>query len=239
MTLRGLSVALVGALYGISRAIGLKKPCLGKLGSKGGPALGHSRGAASLCSAEAEWVAPVSKEAAGGGAGGKKKKGKGGAKEAAADGPAAPAADGAAAAAAADEELDPEKAAKKDVIEPVLKPQWWVDCKDMAAASCTAVRDGTLEIIPKEMEAVWFRWLENIRDWCISRQLWWGHRIPAYYVVFEGEDDKASGRPGMPSEDMGRWVIGRTLADATAAAAAKYPGRAFKLEQDEDVLDTW
>ncbi|GIL56694.1 hypothetical protein Vafri_11999 [Volvox africanus] len=127
----------------------------------------------------------------------------------------------------------------KDVIEPVLKPQWWVNCKEMAAASCQAVRDGSLQVIPKEFEAVWFRWLENIRDWCISRQLWWGHRIPAYYVVFEGEDEKAAGRPGMPSEDMTRWVTGRSLEEAKAAAAAKYPGREFRLVQDEDVLDTW
>jgi valyl-tRNA synthetase len=63
----------------------------------------------------------------------------------------------------------------------------------MAERSCAAVRSGELEIIPREFEAVWFRWLENIRDWCISRQLWWGHRIPAYYVTFKGEVGRAQG----------------------------------------------
>lgn len=56
----------------------------------------------------------------------------------------------------------------------------------MAADACEAVRDGRLEILPKEFDATWFRWMENLRDWCVSRQLWWGHRIPAYYVHLKG-----------------------------------------------------
>jgi valyl-tRNA synthetase len=89
------------------------------------------------------------------------------------------------------------------------------------------------------MEPTWFRWLENIRDWCISRQLWWGHRIPAYYVKFEGEEEDDCGMPGGSSEKLDRWVIGREEDEARAEAEKKFPGKAFTLEQDEDVLDTW
>lgn len=105
----------------------------------------------------------------------------------------------------------------KDVIEPMLKPQWWVNCQDMAKEACDAARDGRLEILPQFMEPTWFRWLENIRDWCISRQLWWGHRIPAFYVRFTGEGDDESGMPGGSSEKMDRWVIGRDADEAQAA----------------------
>jgi valyl-tRNA synthetase len=124
----------------------------------------------------------------------------------------------------------------KDVIEPVLKPQWWVACEAMAARSCQAVRDGSLEIIPKDFEPVWFRWLENIRDWCVSRQLWWGHRIP--YI---GLEDESGIRPSgeEEEEDMTRWVVGRTEAEAKTRAQERFPGRPVRLTQDEDVLDTW
>jgi valyl-tRNA synthetase len=75
----------------------------------------------------------------------------------------------------------------KDVIEPLLKPQWYVSMKDMAAKAYNAVESGELIINPKLSENEFKRWMENIRDWCISRQLWWGHQAPVYYVRIEGE----------------------------------------------------
>ena len=66
-----------------------------------------------------------------------------------------------------------------------------------------------LPLLLQEFEPVWFRWLDNIRDWCISRQLWWGHRIPAYYCSLKGEAEGEGGNPGMPSEDMSRWWVSR------------------------------
>ncbi|KAG2182598.1 hypothetical protein INT44_005577 [Umbelopsis vinacea] len=117
-----------------------------------------------------------------------------------------------------------------DIIEPLMKPQWWVDCKDMASEALKAVTDNKLKIFPKTSEADWFRWLGNIQDWCISRQLWWGHRIPAYYIRLEDAT-------GIQEGDL--WVSGHDEADAKAQAEAKFPGKAFTLEQDPDVLDTW
>ena len=93
-----------------------------------------------------------------------------------------------------------------DVIEPILKPQWWVNCKPLAeeaikvchrhlllffsASKCESQRTqaGELEINPKQSENEWYRWLEGIQDWCVSRQLWWGHRCPAYFVDIEGRE---------------------------------------------------
>ncbi len=59
----------------------------------------------------------------------------------------------------------------------------YVNCKEMAAAACEYVRSGALKIVPEVYEKTWFSWMENCRDWCISRQLWWGHRIPAYFIT--------------------------------------------------------
>ena len=107
----------------------------------------------------------------------------------------------------------------------------------MAADAAQAARDGRLEIIPQEQNATWFRWLENIRDWCISRQLWWGHRIPAYYISIAG--DSSSGLPGSSSERLDEWVVARTPAEALSLAQARHPGKTVTITQDEDGLDTW
>ena len=122
----------------------------------------------------------------------------------------------------------------KDIIEPRLVPQWYVNCKDAAAKSVAAVRDGTIKIVPKMFEADWFRWLENIHDWCVSRQLWWGHRIPAYLCTVKG-------RPRPDPIQNESWVTGRTEAEARERAAKKFgvPAEDITLEQDPDVLDTW
>lgn len=125
-----------------------------------------------------------------------------------------------------------------DVIEPMLKPQWYVDCKDMAARSCDAVTNKELTIIPASHEKTWFNWLENIQDWCISRQLWWGHRIPCYLVKIPGKIDNPD------TNNPEHWVTGRNEAEARENAAKKFSiGKKNKknivLSQDEDVLDTW
>ncbi|EDO19596.1 hypothetical protein Kpol_1018p134 [Vanderwaltozyma polyspora DSM 70294] len=118
-----------------------------------------------------------------------------------------------------------------DIIEPLLKPQWWVAQNDMAKDAIKAVRDGEITITPKSSEAEYFHWLENIQDWCISRQLWWGHRCPVYFVNIEGqENDRIDGN---------YWVAGRNVEEAETKAKAKFPDAKFTLEQDEDVLDTW
>ncbi|KAG5462845.1 MAG: tRNA synthetases class I-domain-containing protein, partial [Olpidium bornovanus] len=118
-----------------------------------------------------------------------------------------------------------------DVIEQLLKPQWYVACKDMAEQAMQAVRDKRLTIQPKQSEDTWFRWLEDTQDWCVSRQLWWGHRIPAYFVKFESKE-------GDRAEDK-FWVSGITEEEALVKAQERFPNEKFTLEQDPDVLDTW
>lgn len=106
------------------------------------------------------------------------------------------------------------------IVEPLLSEQWWVKTKPLAEPSIEAVRNGDIQIIPQRFERTYFHWMENIRDWCISRQLWWGHRIPIWYgpdgEVFAAHDE----------------------AEAHTLAQAHY-GKAVSLEQDPDVLDTW
>uniref|UniRef100_A0A8C2F3N3 valine--tRNA ligase n=1 Tax=Cyprinus carpio TaxID=7962 RepID=A0A8C2F3N3_CYPCA len=124
----------------------------------------------------------------------------------------------------------------KDIVEPLLKPQWYVDCREMGKQAADVVRNGELKIIPDHHLKTWFNWMDNIRDWCISRQLWWGHRIPAYFVSVNDPSVK-------PGEDVDGhyWVSGRSEEEAREKAAKRFNVTADKisLRQDEDVLDTW
>ncbi|MCX8254878.1 Valine--tRNA ligase [Beijerinckiaceae bacterium RH AL1] len=106
------------------------------------------------------------------------------------------------------------------VIEPWLTDQWYVDAKTMAQPALAAVRGGKMRFVPKQYENTYFAWLDNIQPWCISRQLWWGHQIPAWYAP------------------DGTIFVEETEAAAQAAADAKF-GAPTKLVRDEDVLDTW
>jgi len=106
------------------------------------------------------------------------------------------------------------------VVEPYLTDQWYVDAKTLAQPAIAAVENGDMVFEPKSWERTYFEWMRNIEPWCISRQLWWGHRIPAWY----GPD--------------GEVFVAETEAEALAAAKAKH-GRSVALTQDEDVLDTW
>ena len=106
------------------------------------------------------------------------------------------------------------------VIEPRVSKQWFVKMKPLAEKALEVVRNGQIEIKPKRWEKVYYNWLDNIRDWCISRQIWWGHRIPAYYGpdnhIFVAKNDEEA-----------------------KAQAFKHYGKEVELRQEEDVLDTW
>ncbi|KAK4043090.1 tRNA synthetases class I-domain-containing protein [Parachaetomium inaequale] len=122
----------------------------------------------------------------------------------------------------------------RDVIEPVMKPQWWMRMRELAGPAMDAVRSGEVKIRPETANKSYFQWLENINDWCLSRQLWWGHQIPAYRVNFAGEPLDGEG-----SDDDETWVVARSEAEAREKAQKRFPGREFSLERDPDVLDTW
>lgn len=125
-----------------------------------------------------------------------------------------------------------------DVLEPLLKPQWYVSCKVLAKQSADAVRNGELKIVPSTFEATWYNWLDNITDWCVSRQLWWGHRIPAYKASIDSSASEEA-KVFISNEDV--WVVGRSEDEARDRASQKLGVNAeyIILEQDDDVLDTW
>lgn len=101
-------------------------------------------------------------------------------------------------------------------VEPRVSKQWFVKMKPLAGPAIDAVKNGETKFIPQRFEKVYFHWLENIRDWCISRQLWWGHRIPAWYCA-----------------DCGEITVSRTAPDACAHCGSQ------NITQDPDTLDTW
>jgi len=105
-------------------------------------------------------------------------------------------------------------------VEPWLTEQWYVDAKTLAGPAIAAVEDGRTVFVPKQWERTYFEWMRNIQPWCVSRQLWWGHQIPAWY----GPD--------------GQIFVEMTEAEAVAAASAHY-GETVALRRDPDVLDTW
>ena len=104
------------------------------------------------------------------------------------------------------------------IIEPWLTDQWYVSTKSLAEPAIAAVEDGRIQFVPKQYENMYFSWMRDIQDWCISRQLWWGHRIPAWY------------------DDAGNVYVGRTEAEVRSENKL---GDDVALRQDEDVLDTW
>ncbi len=109
---------------------------------------------------------------------------------------------------------------KQTILEPFLTDQWYCDAPTLAKPAIEAVRTGKTEFVPKNWENTYYHWMENIQPWCISRQLWWGHQIPAWYG---------------PEGDV---FVAETEEEAMVEAEKKYAGR-VALKRDEDVLDTW
>ncbi|KAG0196720.1 hypothetical protein BGX28_009839, partial [Mortierella sp. GBA30] len=129
-----------------------------------------------------------------------------------------------------------------DVIEPMVMPQWYIKCDSMAQRALKDAECNNLVFHPEPAVKEWNRWLENIQDWCISRQLWWGHRIPAYKPVFE---DGTCIRTVLGAESGdGPWFVAESEDKAVQqiqqfVSDKKLQHLRYKVVQDEDVLDTW
>jgi valyl-tRNA synthetase len=124
------------------------------------------------------------------------------------------------------------------VIEPFLTDQWYVDAKTLAAPAIAAVRGARTAFVPRNWEATYFNWMENIQPWCISRQLWWGHQIPAWY----GPDGKvfvAESEAEALNLAMAHYATDGTLSSAAADDMRRAGAKLTLLTRDEDVLDTW
>ena len=104
----------------------------------------------------------------------------------------------------------------KTTVEPMIKPQWFVKMDELAKPAINAIKTGELKFVPERFGKIYLNWLENIRDWCISRQIWWGHRIPAYYC-----------------DECGEVVVAREMPEKCPHCGCTH------LTQDEDTLDTW
>lgn len=102
------------------------------------------------------------------------------------------------------------------VIEPIISKQWFVKMKPLAEPAIDVVKDGTIKFVPERFSKIYFNWMENIQDWCISRQLWWGHRIPAYYC-----------------QECGATLVDKEMPDVCPKCGSS------RIEQDNDTLDTW
>jgi len=111
-----------------------------------------------------------------------------------------------------------------EVIEPLVSSQWFVKTTDMGAKALKAVEDGDIRIVPERFNKVWYNWLSEIHDWCVSRQLWWGHRIPVWYVGETGEAE---------------FIVARNEDEAREKAVEKGHSADVVLRQEDDVLDTW
>jgi valyl-tRNA synthetase len=125
------------------------------------------------------------------------------------------------------------------VIEPYLTDQWYVDVKPLAERALAAVREGKTRFVPENWEKTYFQWLENIEPWCVSRQLWWGHQIPAWYAP-DGSVYVAESEEEALAQALAQAVVKGEMSEDAATALANDPERAAGyLTRDEDVLDTW